>query len=76
VDTCRVRLTFRPAGLTAIMKTEPRSLSTALRVKGIAPHRHILLYGTNKRDRDRVAAYLRKVGLSSPLRFRSQPLGR
>ena len=37
-------------------------LSTALRTKGIAPHRHILLYGTNKRDRDRVADYLRKAG--------------
>ncbi len=37
-------------------------LSTALRAKGIEPHRHILLYGTNKQDRDRVAAYLRKAG--------------
>ena len=37
-------------------------LSRALRAKGIEPHRHILLYGTNKRDRDRVAEYLRKAG--------------
>jgi len=38
-------------------------LSTALRVKGIQPHRNSLLYSTNKRDRDRVAAYLRGSGL-------------
>ena len=37
-------------------------LSTALHAKGIAPHQHIVLYGTNKRDRDRVAAYLRQAG--------------
>jgi thiosulfate/3-mercaptopyruvate sulfurtransferase len=37
-------------------------LSTALRVKGIASHRHIVLYGTNKRHRNRVAAYLRREG--------------
>jgi thiosulfate/3-mercaptopyruvate sulfurtransferase len=37
-------------------------LSTALRVKGIEPQRRILLYGTNKRDRNRVAAYLRGAG--------------
>lgn len=37
-------------------------LTTALRTKGIEPHRHILLYGTNKADRNRVAAYLRRAG--------------
>jgi thiosulfate/3-mercaptopyruvate sulfurtransferase len=37
-------------------------LSTALCAKGIKPHRHIVLYSANKRDRDRVAAHLRKAG--------------
>ena len=37
-------------------------LSSALRAKGIEPHQHILLYGTDKRDRNRVAAYLRGAG--------------
>ena len=37
-------------------------LSTALRAKGIEPYRHVLLYGTNKRDRERAAEYFRKAG--------------
>jgi thiosulfate/3-mercaptopyruvate sulfurtransferase len=37
-------------------------LSRALRSKGIARHRRVLLYGTSQRDRDRVAAYLRQAG--------------
>lgn len=37
-------------------------LSAALRTKGIKPYRHVLLYGTDQRDRDRVANYLRSSG--------------
>ncbi len=37
-------------------------ISTALRVKGIEPHRRIVLYGTSQHDRDRVAAYLSGLG--------------
>ena len=37
-------------------------LSAALRVKGIEPHQHVVLYGTNRLDRDRVAAYLGEFG--------------
>ena len=37
-------------------------LSNALRVKRIERERKILLYGTNKQDRDRVAVYLRNAG--------------
>lgn len=37
-------------------------LSAALRAKGVEPHRHVVLYGTDKRSRDRVAAYLKQSG--------------
>ena len=37
-------------------------LSKALRTKGIEPDRKILLYGTNPRDREHVASYLRSSG--------------
>ena len=53
---------FPASWLDSNHKDRAEILSTALRAKGIEPHRHILLYGTNKEDRDRVAAYLRKAG--------------
>ena len=53
---------FPASWLDSDHEDKAKILSTALRAKGIEPHRHILLYGTNKRDRDRVAAYLRKAG--------------
>ncbi len=37
-------------------------LSAALRVKGIEPDRHVVLYDTNQLRRDRVAAYLSESG--------------
>lgn len=44
-------------------------LAAALRVKGIEPHRHIVLCGSNQQRRDRVAAYLSRSGFQQLYNF-------
>lgn len=39
-------------------------LRRALRAKGLGPDQHIVLYGTNLRDRNRIAAYFRGAGFT------------
>ena len=53
---------FPASWLDSDHESRAEILSAALRVKGIDSQRHIVLYGTNQRERDRVAAYLRGAG--------------
>jgi len=53
---------FPASWLDSDHSEKARLLSSALRVKGIEPKRHVVLYGTSKRDRDRVSRYLHNAG--------------
>ena len=55
---------FPASWLDSDREDKDKILASALRVKGIEPHRRVVLYGVNQGDRDRVAAYLRKAGFS------------
>ena len=60
---------FPASWLDSEHEAKAQVLSAALRAKGIEPDRKILLYGTNKRDRDRVATYLRDAGVQKLFDF-------
>jgi thiosulfate/3-mercaptopyruvate sulfurtransferase len=53
---------FPASWLDSDREDKAEMLSMALGAKGIERHRHIVLYGTNRQDRDRVAACLRTAG--------------
>ena len=46
-----------------------KRLAAVRKAKGIAPDRHVVLYATNPRDRDRVATYLRHAGYQNLYAF-------
>ena len=53
---------FPASWLDSNRKDKAAFLSAALRAKGIESQRHIVLYGTNRTERDRVTAYLHDLG--------------
>ncbi len=53
---------FSASWLDSPRKDKAEILSAVLDVKGIDPHRHVVLCGTSQQDRDRVADYLSTLG--------------
>ena len=62
-------LDFPASWLDSGRKDKAEVLSTALRVKGIEPQRHVVLCGTNQRCRNRVASYLHELGFQQLFDF-------